>query len=359
MGNLENAKVPGDLLVNIVNNIEYNKIIIDYYQEYAKEIGDPKKKTLENKVENIEMCNKFWDLDAYHKAKIKDYKKTNLCKDKFCNNCKKVKQAARMAKYMGELEKYKDYSYHLTLTSPTVPGLELKDKIKLMAKCYRQLNLYLTGTKKIKGLDFSSWGYEGSIRSLEVTYKKDIYHPHYHCFLVLDGFKQSSKSNINTYSYNHLDGSKLNTKFSDEEILIQKIWHLLINQIKVTKSNIDKLEIGYSCKLDKLEPGDYNELFKYMTKEIDEVGQVLSYQNFKDLYIALYRVKQIQGYGCLYQITDDGDTESMIEAYDELIEELKKVENPERLLERPRDLLLDKKYTLISRKSYMKFLKEL
>lgn len=356
MANLENARVPVDLLVNVVNNIEYNKIIIDYYQKYAIELGDPKKKTLENKVENIEMCNKFWDLDAYHKLKIKDYKKTNLCKDKFCNNCKKVKQAARMAKYMGELEKYKDYAHHLTLTSPTVPGLELKDKIKLMSKCYTKLHRYLNGTDKIKGLDFSSWGYEGSIRSLEVTYKKNIYHPHYHCFLVLDGFKQSLKTNINDYSIKY---GKVEIGFSDEEILIQKIWYLLINQIRVTKSNIDNLDTGYSCKLDKLENGDYNELFKYMTKEVDEVGQVLTYENFKTLYVALYRVKQIQGYGCLYQITDDGDTESMIEAYDSLIDELKKIENPERLLQRPRDLLLDKKYTLISRKSYMKFLKEI
>lgn len=356
MPKLENAIVPVDLLTNVVNNIEYNKIIIDYYQKYSLEVDDPRKKTIENKIENIEMCNKYWDLDAYHKAKIKDYKKTNLCKDKFCNNCKKVKQAARMSKYMPELEKYKNSAYHLTLTSPSVPGEELKDNIKLMAKSYKKLHLYLNGARKIKDIDFSIFGYEGSIRSLEVTFKNNMYHPHYHCFLVLDGFEQSPKTNINDYSIKY---GKVEIGFSDEEILIQKIWHLLINDIKVNKKNIDSLDLGYSCKLDKLENGDYNELFKYMTKEVDETGQVLTYDNFKTLYIALYRVKQIQGYGCLYHIKDDGDTESMIELYDSLIDELKKEENPERLLQRPRDLLLDKKYTLISRKSYMKFLKKL
>lgn len=356
MQNLENAKVPVDLLVSVVNNIEYNKTIIEYYQKYIEEVEAPVAKTLTNKVENIEMCNKFWDIDAYHKALVKDFKKTNLCKDKFCNNCKKVKQASRMAKYMTELEKYKDFAHHLTLTAPTVEGHSLGDRIKLMSKCYRQLNLYLTGNKKIKGLDFSQWGYKGSIRSLEITFRKDMYHPHYHCFLVLEGLNLSPKVNINDYSIKY---GQVKIGFSDEEILIQKIWYLLINEIRVTKENIDNLEIGYSCKLDKLGEGDYNELFKYMTKEVDEAGDVLSYQNFKDLYIGLYRVKQIQGYGCLYQVTDDGDTESMIESYNELIEELKKIENPERVLERPRDLLLDRKYTLISRKSYMKVLKEL
>ena len=356
MQNLENAKVPVDLLVSVVNNIEYNKTIIEYYQKYIEEVSSPEAKTLTNKVENIEMCNKFWDIDAYHKALVKDFKKTNLCKDKFCNNCKKVKQASRMAKYMPELEQYKDFAYHLTLTAPTVEGSTLGDRIKLMSKCYRMLNRYLNGTEKIKGLDFSHWGYKGSIRSLEVTYKKTIYHPHYHCFLVLEGLEMSPKININDYSYSY---GEFKQGFSDEEIIIQKIWYLLINKIRVTKENIDKLELGYSCKMDKLRPGDYNEIFKYMTKEVDEVGNVLSYENFKDLYKGLYRVKQIQGYGCLYQITDEGDTESMIEAYNELIEELKKVENPERVLERPRDLLLDKRYTLISRKFYMKFLKDL
>lgn len=358
MDNLVNAKVSHDLIVNVINNIEYNKIIINYYSRYREELhpAHAKSKTLKNKTENISNCNKFWEVDAYHKALVKDYIKTNLCKDKFCNNCKKVKQASRMAKYMPELEKYKENAYHLTLTSPTVSGLELKDKIKLMAKCYRTLNRYLTGNLKIRGLDFTSWGYKGSIRSLEVTFKEDMYHPHYHCFLVLDGLNLGSKLIINDYSYSY---GEFKQYFSKQEILIQKIWYLLINGETVTKKAIDELELGYSCKLDKLQEGDYNELFKYMTKEVDECGDVLTYENFKILYEALYRVKQIQGYGCLYQVTDDGDVEMLEMEYQKIIDELKKIENPELLREKPQDLLLDKKYTLISRRSYMKFMNNL
>lgn len=334
-------------------NVEYNKIIINYYERFLKEIQGDKIKTITNKIENIKLCNKFWQIDKYKKQKIKDFKKTNLCRDKFCNNCKKVNQAARMAKYMPELKKYDDISYHLTLTSPTVSGEYLKDKIKLMAKSYRTLNLYITGKKKVNGFDFSSWKCKGSIRSLEVTFKDNQYHPHYHCLLLLEGIGTLDKTIINDYSYSY---GELKNLYSKEEILIQKLWYLIINGIRITKKNIDSLDIGYSCKMDKLGEGDYNELFKYMTKEIAEDGQVLTYQNFKTLYYALYRVKQIQGYGLLYRITDEGDTESFIEEYQKIIDELQKVEIPLNVLETLEELLKDKDYTMISRSSYMKYM---
>lgn len=361
MQNIENARVSLDLIMNVLNNIEYNKIIIDYYSRYQNELEKHApvaaiNKTIKNKTENISNCNKFWEVDAYHKSLVKDYIKTNLCKDKFCSNCKKVKQASRMAKYMPELEKYNNNAYHLTLTSPNVNGIDLKNKIKLMARCYKTLNRYLTGNLKIKDIDFTSWGYKGSIRSLEVTFKNDDYHPHYHCFLILEGFQMSLKDKINDYSYSY---GQFKQYFSDEEILIQKIWYLLINGETVTKKAIDELTLGYTCKLDKLQEGDYNELFKYMTKEVDERGDVLTYENFKVLYESLYRVKQIQGYGCLYQVTDDGDVEMLEMEYQKIIDELKKIENPELLRQKPQDLLLDKKYILISRKSYMKFMNNL
>ena len=90
----KNALVSKDLLLNVITNIEYNKDIIKYYDILSTEIEDHKKQTIENKVINIKDCNNLWDLDFYKQSKIKDFKKTNLCKDKFCNNCKKVQQAA-------------------------------------------------------------------------------------------------------------------------------------------------------------------------------------------------------------------------------------------------------------------------
>lgn len=306
------------------------------------------------------MCNKFWELDKYFEQKVKDYQRTNLCKNKFCSNCKKVKQASRMARYIPEFEQYKDNLYHLVLTLPNCPGDNLEYTIKHMAKCFKSLIRYLSGNLRIKGLDFESWGYKGAVRSLEVTYFTDSYHPHYHVALVLGDEVLCKKDIINTYSFNYRTSiPELKRLFSVQEILIQKIWYLLINNQKVTKINIDNLDIGYSCMMDKFHEGDYAELFKYLTKEVNENGEVLTYDNFKVLYKSLYRLKQIQGYGCLYQITDDGDLDSMEIEYEELIKGLRKNENPEKVIETPQDLAKDTEYLLISRKSYFKYLRNI
>lgn len=369
MTSIENAIVSKDLLVNVIDGIEYNKTIIEYFSKYSLEQKELKEngkqfkynfKTLQNNVENIKLCNKFWELDKYQEQKVKDYQRTNLCHNKFCSNCKKVKQAARMAKYVPELEQYQDNLYHLVLTLPNCSGSTLRDTIKHMSKCFRSLIQVLRGDRNIKGLDFTSWRYKGAVRSLEVTFMEDSYHPHYHVALVLDSDVLGKKNIINTYSYNFRKSvPELTRLFSDQEILIQKIWYLLINNIKVTEENIDSLELGYSCMMEKFQECDFAELFKYMTKEVQEDGQVLSYENFKCLYESLYRIKQIQGYGCLYQIDDSGDLESMEQEYEDLIRELKEKEAPIVSYETPLELLHDNEYLLISRKSYFKYLRQL
>lgn len=358
--NLTNAIIPKDLLEDVVKNIEYNKIIIDYYEKFQKEPHITfNTQTLTNNTKRLCNCNRFWELDKYEEHKIKDFKRTNLCRDKFCANCKKVRQSARMAKYIPVLEEYQDKLYHLTLTLPNCSGVDLLLTYKKMAKCFRKLIDFLSCREKIKGIDFSTWGYEGAVRSLEVTFKDDSYHPHFHIGLVLN--TDLGKKNIeNTYSFDYRKGIKeLKRLFCEKEILIQKIWFLLLNGEKVTKKAIKSLKEGYSCTLDKFPSEDYQELFKYMTKETDENGSILTYENFINLYYSLYRVKQIQGYGCLYSITDDGDLEGMEQQYEEYIQEIAKKESPKLVSERPQDLLLDTEYTLISRKNYFKYLRQL
>lgn len=373
MANVDNSMMDKIMIEKVIDNKKYNEIILDYYRKLAvdeefinrylsiatgKEHNDYKY-TLSNKVVNIDACNKYWILDKYEIHKIKDLISQNLCRDKFCSNCKKVKQSGRMAKYNDELGLYKDRLYHLTLTIPNVEGLELRQTIKHMAKCFLYLTQYLKGNRKTKGIDLISWGYEGAVRSLEVTFKEDSYHPHYHVALVLNNDVLSKKDIDNTYSYDFKNGSpELRKLFCEEEILIQKIWYLLINKIRVNKKNIDSLDLGYSCSIDKFEEDNYAELFKYMTKEVDEKGFVLTYDNFRILYYSLYNVKQIQGYGVLYRIKDNIDLEEFELLYKEFIDSLRQKEKASRVLETPEDLLKDVKYKLISRKSYFKHLRD-
>lgn len=312
-------------------------------------------------------CNKFWELDKYRLSKVKDYKKTNLCKDKFCNNCKKVKQASRAGKFIPLLRPYADKMYLLTLTVPNVTGDKLGETIDTMFQKFARLIEYLKGKKKIRGIDFESWGYEGAIRSLEVTYKKIkhgrgyryTYHPHIHALMVLDG-DYSKQEYENVFSKDFL-GKKELRKFSYQEILIQGIWRLLNEGKRVTLKAIQELDRGYSCRLDKSGENDYMEIFKYMTKATSEDDTGMEYPQFKDLYYALLNKRQIQGYGCFFGLKDDDEVspEAVDEIYNSIIEELRQKESPVKVLETPQDLLADKEYTLISRKKIYKHLKNI
>lgn len=304
-------------------------------------------------------CNQFWYLDVYHKQKIKDFKSTNLCGDKFCSNCKKVKQASRMGKFIPLIEPYREQLYQMVLTVPNVQGNALDGMIKEMFESYYRLNRIIKGEKKIRGIDFVKYGYQGSIRSLEITYREDSYHPHIHALIALKG-KIGVKNNENVFSQDFL-GRRSKRLFSDLEILIQKIWKLLITGVKVTKFNIDNLDIGFSCMMDKSKDDDFQEIFKYMCKGEAEDHSIMTYENFLVLYKVLFKVRQIQGYGVFYNIDDDTEDfkKQVDEVYDKFIDNLKQKESPVGTLERPSELIKNfDDFIIITRKRVFKYLKE-
>lgn len=356
---LRNLELDKQTLATIEKNRDYNNKILSFYENLKL---DPfykhESQKIYNKIENMSACNSLFEIDFYEKQKVKDFKRTNLCKDKFCNNCKKVKQASRMAQFIPEIEKYKKYGlYHLVLTAPNVPADELNNEIKKQLKAFPRLIRYFKGHEKIKGLDFIKMGYMGAFRSLEVTYKENSYHPHIHALLVFDKLDISDKNIVNDYSINHFKNGEITRKFSEFEILMQKIWRLLLTGETVTKKNIDSLEIGYSCMIDEFQENDYFELFKYMTKNSSET--FMTYDNFRTLHQALYNVRQIQGYGCLFRLKDNDIENEVIEIYDKIIENLKKIEDAELLYESPSDLLLDSDNLLISRKKIHEYIRKI
>lgn len=354
---LKVIEVKKDFISDILKNNKYNQeVISEYYLKLQQEF---KEINFQNKIDNLSSCNSWWLLDYYKEQKVKDFKKTNLCKDKFCNNCKKVKQASRLGKYMPMIENYKQDKnlYHLTLTVPNCKGEDLAETIKTMFLSFRRIIRYLSLDLKIKGLDFEQYGYIGAIRSLEITFKGDNYHPHLHCIFAFDNPIIDNRYIENTFSNSKKNGYR---KFTDFEVLIQKVWYLLNNKIKVTKKSIDELELGYSCTLDPIDESSAYEVFKYMTKSTDEDQNILTYENFKTLYFALHRVRQIQGYGCFYNVKDDDSIiEQVEELYDVYINILKVKENPLEVSQTPEDLLKDNDNLIISRKKIYSYLKNL
>lgn len=354
---LKGIEVKKDYINNVLVNNKYNQEVIGhYYYQLQQEFTYI---NFQNKIDNLSNCNSWWLLDYYKEQKVKDFKRTNLCKDKFCNNCKKVKQASRLSKFMPLINQYKEQNnlYHLTLTVPNCKGEDLSLTIKTMFESFRRIVRYLALDLKIKGLDFEQYSYMGAIRSLEVTFKGDSYHPHLHCILAFNTPLINDKYIENTYSNSKKNGHR---KFTDFEILIQKIWYLLNNKIKVTKKAIDELELGYSCTVDDIDEGSAYEVFKYMTKSTDEEKNILTYDNFKTLYFGLHRVRQIQGYGCFYNVKDDDSIiDEVDDLYNVIIELLKSKENPLEVSQTPEDLLKDDENMIISRKIIFSYLKKL
>ncbi len=72
--------------------------------------------------------------------------------------------------------------------------------------------------------------------------------------------------------------------------------------------------------------------------------------------------RQIQGYGCFYNLKDEEvSMEEVNELYDAIIESLKQKESPISVVETPNELMQDTEYTLISRKrvySHLKHIKD-
>lgn len=355
-------------LDNVSKNLDYNRSIGAFYEQLIQDAATPTERNrFEKKQERLQDCNSLWDLDVYHEAKIKDFKRTNLCKDKFCNNCKKVKQASRMAKFMPEIERVgKKYKLsQMVLTVPNVPGEELRETIKLIFKAFTSVTHYLSKKTKIKGLNFDI-GYVGAIRSLEVTYKNNEYHPHLHVLLA-HSEDIGPKEHVNKFSYDKF-GKRETRYFSEYELLIQKLWYLLFNDYRdlkkesrekrkrITKDRIQELESGFSIMIDEFHEDDFIELFKYMTKgdgtdhKENSPSSIMTYENFKTLYFALDSVRQIQGYGEFFRIKDDEELyEEVHELYASFIEKYQKKEVPEQVRESVHELKKDMYYTLITK----------
>lgn len=357
---LRHIEVPKKMLKNVAENRKFNEVIEGYYRRLIEESEKERKRTLQNNLDNLHDCNRNWYMDQYTLAKVKDFKKTNLCKDKFCSNCKKVKQASRMARFMPEIEeqlKIHPHAYQMVLTVPNVSGDELERTIKRMSKSAAMLMQYLNGSRKTKWLSIGRQSV-GAIRTLEITYKSDSYHPHFHLLLLLDK-PTGEKIHSNVYGYNKYERKEVR-QFSDFEIKIQKMWRMIYDGIRLTEKNYNELELGYSCMVDEMNEGDYLELFKYMVKGETEDKRMMSYSQFKVLHHALKHVRQIQGYGVFHNIQDDDSIDDLVdEIYNAVIEMLQEKEKPEFVYQTISDLLEDNEYTLISRKRIHQYLKNL
>lgn len=357
-----------EFMTKIVMNREYNKLIYEYYMRLASETKDKKEFwNILNKADRLKACNSIWELDEYVENRIKDFKKTDLCKDRFCANCKKVRQAQRINNYLDMFQENDEDLYFITFTVPNCNGHELRSTVKKINSAYDKLIRYFKKERKLfdkLGLDFGE--FIGSLKSLEVTFKpkgRNRFHPHIHCAFILRNYKPGKAYLKNRYSEDSTGRRDLRL-FNKETVKLQKIWKLLYDGQKVTKEAIDVLDAGYSVTIDKFKSGQYKEMFKYMIKDKDMDGNYMDYDTFKVLYYELKGVRQLQGSGSFKKVVDDLDfslDDEVDSIYNMFVWALKQKELPVFIQETPEDVLANiqnSRCLYISRKKIFSYLRK-
>lgn len=332
-----------------------NETLAGYYEDLAEDFKEGlgyEKETLLTRAEWLRKCCQYWDVDYYKLQGVKDVIRTNRCKDRFCDCCGSAQAKQREEKFtpfLDELSKKYDI-YHIVFTVPNPEREVVQSTVTEMYSKFSRIIRYFQGAKKIKGVDFTKYGFIGAIRALEITKSKvyENFHPHFHClFIFRKGVAKfmGEKKHVNAYSFNNPDIKRSHKKieygqperfFTDFEILLQKVWRLLMDGVKVTAENLDICSLGYSVIADNA-CGKYHEVFKYATKGIfkdKEEGCIGNYYDFVAMFFTLYRRHVIQGYGVLrgFNFEEPAKLEAD-EKYNEVIATLRALEDPQRIFE--------------------------
>lgn len=316
--------------------------------------------TYENKAESILNCAQFWTSDYYRLQQVKDIKKVNLCRDKFCYNCQSMLAVKRQAKYAPILDEFsKDYQLcHVVLTVPNCSAALLKLTVKRMYVKFKYLTRYLSGDARIADVNLMQYGYAGGVRSLEITQNGEdqTFHPHFHCILLLRKGLKFPRRYVNCYSF---DKGKLVRKFSELEVILQKLWFLIWNGKRVTRQSLNELAEGYSVICDDVAKGEYHEVFKYTCKGAFKDGSIYNYETFKTLYHALRNRRIIQGYGLCHNFRDEAMEvleDDVEQSYQEIIEELMQLEEPVEVHEHLDEVIAERNSRYISKSNLKRLL---
>lgn len=323
----ESMTVTLDYLNSIEKRLYFNDIYADYYIQLADEYNFPK---LYNTGLNVKNCHQHWYGDWYGLQRVFHRKSLSLCHNKLCSNCMHLLQASRLKKFTPILEEVRKAHdlYLLTVTVPNCAAAELKDVLDRFFAAVQQIFRYFRGNGTIRNVNFAQYGYYAAIRCLEIVVNPNDFHPHFHILLVLKKDLPLYKITVNTFSFQR--GKAEVVKFSELEILLQKILYLAFNKQKVTLSAIENVPLGYSCKLDKIEGDEWHEAFKYVTKlSKDGSMEALSYEQFKTLYFAL---KKFRSFQCLGKFSKLGNNDSIdtevAKEYAKVLARLRLVETP-------------------------------
>lgn len=326
-------------LADVQKRLYFNDDYGDFFIRLADEYNMPQ---LYNTGMNMKNCYKKWFGDWYGMQRVFDAQTVSLCHNRFCSNCMHLRQATLLKRFTPVFEQLqKTYDlYHCVVTVPNCTGAELKTVVHRFLDMLKQLLRYFRGNAPVGGIDFAQYGYVGAVRCLEIVVNSTDYHPHAHMILVLKKDLPLYKLEINAYSFK--DGKAIR-KFSEFELLMQKIVYLVYTGQKVTAKAIEDVPLGYSCMVDKVENDSWHEVFKYVTKLTkDENMNTLDYEQFVTMYFALKGKHIMQGYGVLYNVAKDESIDDEVqEEYYKILAKLRSLETPVSLCKELDELVSD------------------
>lgn len=308
---------------------KYNKEISKYFFQLYIENKRDKKKYL-GLAGNVRDCLKFWWWNAYHNNKVLDLQKNSQCHSRFCSNCRKLDLARAMNNFKPHFQNLilQDYvPCLLTITVPNCSGSDLKFTLDKMQRAFNRFYKWYSLDNK-NGYKDRFLRFYAAIKCIEVNYSKrrGDYHAHYHGLV----FIRYADYNIDLFN-KYIVGEWSNRRqsynmYSDFDEQIRKLWTIAYNGLKVKEySNLKMLEDTYLCDIREADSDSIYEVMKYVFKDTD----ICNYYVFKDMYFGLFGKRIRQGYGLLYDVKLENDSDGEMQSLEFYLTEK---ESPETLV---------------------------
>lgn len=297
-----------EVLNTIIEKMDYNRLYSGYLYAMSLDdslLGIDRYKKRSDRILN---CMDYWLWDIYHNNKVMDLKKVNRCMDsRFCPNCRKFSLASCIHNFSPAFKQLLNdgyYPYLLTLTVPNVKGDCLRDTIKNMNKSFRKFFQKFSQPvgSNLNGFKHRIIQFDACLKVLEVTYnsKLNTYHPHFHIIIFSKEYDESifQKNILGPFSKKRSSYCY----YSSLDVHIMKIWKMCYDNIRFSDKTYFSMSDNwydlYLCDIKEMDERGIYEVLKYTFKDSD----IINYNVFKDLFIALDGQRIRQGHGLLYNL---------------------------------------------------------
>lgn len=329
-----------EVLNDMYSKLDFNKQYSKWYYGLSKEFlhAHAYSKRISKRGDNINNCLDYWLWDKYENNKLLDLQKVNRCKNnRFCPNCRKLDLATTIHNFrkpFNDLLGAGYYPYLVTLTVPNCSGANLRTMIDYMNKSFRKFfNAFSYSLTDVttKGFSERMIQFDAALKVLEITFNKEtnLFHPHFHVMLFSREYDKSLFVKNIPGAWSKKKNCLLYNSVMDLHIM--KIWTMCVDKIRMTEKKYNLMSNSwhdlYMCDIKEMNEKGIYEVLKYTFKDSD----ISNYYVFKNLVLSLEGKRIRQGYGMLYGLKCENETDGELQNIEDYLEVDKK-ETPQQLL---------------------------